>query len=428
MPFAASVKSDESPLDSLELSLVHGEGISESTFAAGRHLLMFGSLYFAQGAMVSYFSNFQKPYLSSVGIATNTIGFLSSLILLPFILKIVMGMVSDRVNLLGFGYRKPYILLGLSLAIAMLAVASMVQPQVNLTLFASLVFLASFGMALFDTATDGLAIDITTPKWHGAVQASMVAGRASGLIFISLSCGILAERQNYSSILIVIAFCLLVPLFLVVQFREPLAQVRRKNLLRRALSNFLTAKMLVFCAYIFLATFIMWGGINDLVSFYMSRELGASPAQIGTYGALVGAGSIAGALIAGMAFDRWSKQSPAYIGVSIISAGGVLLGLTTTVSSMYVVGLVWGFAFGFQQTVLVALAMRLTDIRASASVFTILMTIANIGLTAGEGVTTSLSDNTGFPRMFWLLSAINLLLFVGLWVLFKLMRTDRSSA
>jgi DHA1 family bicyclomycin/chloramphenicol resistance-like MFS transporter len=172
----------------------------------------------------------------------------------------------------------------------------------------------------------------------------------------------------------------------------------------------------------------MWGGINDLVSFYMSRELGASPAQIGTYGALVGAGSIAGALVAGMAFDRWSKQSPAYIGVLIISTVGVLLGLTTTVSSMYVLGLVWGFAFGFQQTVLVALAMRLTDIRASASMFTILMTIANVGLTAGEGITTSLSDDIGFSRMFWLLSAINLLLFLGLWVLFKLMRTDRSSA
>ena len=95
---------------------------------------------------------------------------------------------------------------------------------------------------------------------------------------------------------------------------------------------------------------------------------------------------------------------------------------------MYVLAVFWGLAFGFQQTVLVALAMRLTDVRASASMFTILMTIANIGLTVGEGVTTSLTDDISFSTMFWLLSAINLLLLFGLWVLFKLMRSDKSLA
>jgi PAT family beta-lactamase induction signal transducer AmpG len=198
MSSATAVKTGESALDSGKLSfLPHEETHGPALAVTGRHLLMFGSLYFAQGAMVAYFSNFQKPYLSSAGINANTIGVLSGLILLPFILKIGMGLISDRVNLLGFGYRKPYILLGLTLAIAMLAVASVVKPQLNLTLFASLVFLASVGMALFDTATDGLAVDISNPKWHGAVQASMVAGRAVGLIVISWSCGLLAERQNY---------------------------------------------------------------------------------------------------------------------------------------------------------------------------------------------------------------------------------------
>ena len=429
MSSAASVKTSESALDSRELSFLPHQVTQGAALAvAGRHLLMFGSLYFAQGAMVAYFSNFQKPYLSSVGINANTIGILSGLVLLPFILKIGMGLISDRVNLLGFGYRKPYILLGLTVSITMLAVASVVKPQLNLTLFASLVFLASVGMALFDTATDGLAVDVSNPKWHGAVQASMVAGRAVGLIVISWSCGLLAERQNYSSILLVIALCLLVPLFLIVQFREPLAHVKRKTFLGPALRKLLTPKMLVFCAYIFLATLIMWGGINDLVAFYMSRDLHASPAQLGTYGALVGVGAIMGAFVGGRALDRWSKKHAAYIAVFLISIAAVLIGLTTRISSMYVLAVFWGIAFGFQQTVLVALAMRLTDVRASASMFTILMTIANLGLTVGEGVTTSLTDDISFSVIFWLLSAVNLLLIFGLWILFKLMRSDKSLA
>jgi hypothetical protein len=56
------------------------------------------------------------------------------------------------------------------------------------------------------------------------------------------------------------------------------------------------------------------------------------------------------------------------------------------------------------------------------------MTIANIGLTVGEGVTTSLTDDISFSVIFWLLSAVNLLLIFGLWILFKLMRSENSLA
>src|SRR5688500_19258124 len=129
MSSAASVETGKPAIDSRELSFLPHEERQGATLAfAGRHLLMFGSLYFAQGAMVAYFSNFQKPYLSSVGIDANTIGILSGLILLPFILKIGRGFISDRVNLVGFGYRKRYVLLRLTLSIAIIGVASVVKP------------------------------------------------------------------------------------------------------------------------------------------------------------------------------------------------------------------------------------------------------------------------------------------------------------
>src|SRR5436853_7707497 len=79
-------------------------------------LVMFGLLYFVQGAALAYISTFMKPHLNSFNIDADQIALLGSLLLVPFILKIFIGLISDRVNLFGFGHRKPYIVLGLLLA------------------------------------------------------------------------------------------------------------------------------------------------------------------------------------------------------------------------------------------------------------------------------------------------------------------------
>ena len=60
---------------------------------------MFGLTYFVQGSALAYFRNFQKPYLDSLGVDADVIGLLTSILLLLFILKIFIGMLSDRVNL-----------------------------------------------------------------------------------------------------------------------------------------------------------------------------------------------------------------------------------------------------------------------------------------------------------------------------------------
>jgi PAT family beta-lactamase induction signal transducer AmpG len=76
-------------------------------------LLLFGSLYAAQGAVMSYFLTFNILYLGEAGYGPDDIGLFQAVLVIPFILKIFLGMLSDGVNLLGLGHRKPYILIGL---------------------------------------------------------------------------------------------------------------------------------------------------------------------------------------------------------------------------------------------------------------------------------------------------------------------------
>jgi PAT family beta-lactamase induction signal transducer AmpG len=82
-------------------------------------------------------------------------------------------------------------------------------------------------------------------------------------------------------------------------------------------------------------------------------------------------------------------------------------------------GVLWGIAWGFQETVFVALAMDLSEARIAASMFAIMMALSNLGTAVGEGLATSLTDNIGFSAVFLSLAAFNAIPFLVLWMLFK---------
>ncbi|MBN2003019.1 MAG: MFS transporter [Anaerolineae bacterium] len=160
-------------------------------------LALFASLYVVQGIGLAYFHNFQKPYLDGIGIVPDVIGALTFILQLPFVLKIFVGMVSDRVNLFGMGHRKPYILIGLCVAAVAFGSVTFVLPDANFVLFAALMILGSFAMTLFDSTADGLAVDVTPRAEQGIVQGVMVGGRAGAFILLPLIFGRLVSRTGY---------------------------------------------------------------------------------------------------------------------------------------------------------------------------------------------------------------------------------------
>jgi PAT family beta-lactamase induction signal transducer AmpG len=69
----------------------------------------------------------------------------------------------------------------------------------------------------------------------------------------------------------------------------------------------------------------------------------------------------------------------------------------------------FGFAFGFYEAVYFASAMRFSDPRIAASMFAILMAVANLGTGVGLAVSGSLADALGYEATFLILAALNLL-------------------
>ncbi|MFN2135388.1 MAG: MFS transporter, partial [Candidatus Promineifilaceae bacterium] len=183
--------------------------------------LLFAMLYFVQGVITSYQLNFFKPHMSSEGIDADRLAIVATLALLPFIIKLIYGLISDRFNFFGFGHRVPYMVIGVLVCSLAFFAAYFVDPGENFAMVAGLVLVAVFGMALFDTTADAYAIEIMPPEDHSRVQSYMTGGRATGLIILSFVFGILAARFGFSVIFLVISAILLLPLIMLFQVKEP---------------------------------------------------------------------------------------------------------------------------------------------------------------------------------------------------------------
>jgi predicted MFS family arabinose efflux permease len=79
-----------------------------------------------------------------------------------------------------------------------------------------------------------------------------------------------------------------------------------------------------------------------------------------------------------------------------------------------------GIAFGFQETIFVALAMDLAEARIPASMFAIMMALSNLRTAVGEGVATEPADNLSFSNAFWLLAGMNVVTLIVLWHLLRI--------
>jgi PAT family beta-lactamase induction signal transducer AmpG len=97
------------------------------------------------------------------------------------------------------GHRKPYILIGLLIQAVCLVLVTLIHPGDQFPLYVLTAFILQAGMALYDTCTDGLALDTTPESGQGTIQGLMVGGRALGVVIVSGVIGLLVQRTSWSA-------------------------------------------------------------------------------------------------------------------------------------------------------------------------------------------------------------------------------------
>jgi PAT family beta-lactamase induction signal transducer AmpG len=367
---------------------------------------MFALLYFSQGTILSYFTALNGLYFLDHGLSMTDVGIFATIALIPFVIKVLLGILSDQVNLLGLGHRKPYILLGLGVQTLCLIIAPFIDPGTAYWAFVAMAFVLQMGMALYDTCTDGLALDITTEEEKGTIQGLMVGGRALGVVITATLVGLLAEHVSWAAVFWLLAGFTLLPVPLVLGVREAPRPVTRA-FQWEAFAAFKKTAIVALAAMGFLF-FLIIAGANQLVNPYLEAQYNIGLSTAGFVTTIWGIGVVLGGIVGGGLIDRIGDRRAviAALGLSLLS----ILALAFVMSPAMAWPLValFGLSYGTYQTVYFALAMGHTDPRIAASMYSILMAVVNVAQGVGMAASGLMADTLGFRWAFVVLAAVNL--------------------
>ncbi len=376
----------------------------QSTNARLKKITFFAALYFLQGAAFAYVVNFQKPFLAGEGVSKEQLGLFTSFLLLPFIFKVFLGALSDRVPMGRWGSRKPYMVVGLLLfALCYAQLAFVPKPAEDFVYFAVVTWLASLGLALFDTCCDGLAVDVAAENEQGTIQAAMVAGRALGLITMAGGFGLLAGRYGFQMVFLVLAGLAILMVGLVVRI-DLVGGAEGRGFGSGGVDvaggaqwrDLLQPTYFIFAAFGVLYSISSFG-TDGIGTLFLSEVRAVDSEGLGVFGAGRGLGALLGAGV----FAFLSSRLPlAWIVMGSVT--GLGLGCLTFLAHLPVAvgGIVWGVFWGMQETAYVTLAMRFAKGRWAATFFAIAMIFSNLGTAVGEGLGAPMASAYGYPIVF----------------------------
>jgi len=382
--------------------------------------LTFGSLYFTQGTIMGFFAALNALYLLDNGLQMTDVGIFGFIALLPFVLKIGLGILSDRVNLLGLGHRKPYIFIGLIVQFLCLVAAPFINPGTHFWGYVAISFTLQLGMALYDTCTDGLALDTTPVEEQGTIQGFMVGGRAVGSIAAATIVGFLAENISWLSVFWGLAVLTLIPVPFMFFVHE-----KQKDVEKRFDWSAFKAfdKRTLLAGLMGLLMFVIILGANQLINPYLEAQFGISLSEAGMITSLWSLGIVGGSFLGGWLMQKYPPKTALVIGVILLSLSLSTLAFLLTPQYGLVLGIflviLFGVTYGTYQTQYFAAAMRFVDPRIAASMYAILMAFTNVGQGIGMYLSGALADLTGFSTTFMILIGLNLLILPLISVVFK---------
>jgi MFS transporter, PAT family, beta-lactamase induction signal transducer AmpG len=376
---------------------------------------LFGLLYLTQGVVLGYFAALNALYMLANGLDMARVGVFASIALIPFVIKVFFGMLSDRYNFFGLGHRKPYIAIGLLVQVICLVVVASVNPGQQYWTFVGIAFLLQLGMAFYDTCTDGMALDITPLAEKGTLQGFMVGGRSVGVIVAASVAGFIAE-QSWPMVFYFLAATSLLPFLLLFFVREaPRASGERFDW--SAFRAFKSPQVLA-AAGVGLVVFLVVVGANQLVNPSLANRLGIDLSTAGTITTVWGFGCVAGAFLGGIIMDRAGDRLALLAAMGAVAVTLVLVAFTPSLPMAYLAAVLFGIAYGGAQATYFALAMKYTTPAIAASMYAILMAVTNVGQGIGLGLGGVLANSAGYTITFLVFAAATFLVLPFFPVLF----------
>lgn len=390
-------------------------------------LTLFGSVYFVEGAVLTYFSAFNVLYLRSFDLSYTLIGIIGGITLIPFVLKIFIGLLSDKVNLFGLGYRKPYIVTGLVFQSTAFLLLPLINPGSSFALYTVCMIAAALGMSTYDTTTDGLSIDSTPPKDRGLVQGLMVGGRALGSVLTATIMGFLSSSGLWFGIFVMIGALGLLTLIPALLAEDLRGRSEPQPIPENARGGF---RNLSFYFFLFLGILypLALYSSQGMIGAFLKEGMGVSLSSVGLYTSVFGIGTIAGGLAGGPLLRKAGERTGLFLAVAGTSLVTFALAIAPSAGLLWAVVFLFGLAFGYYETVYFALGMEYSDPRIAAFMFAFIMAVGNIGIGLGQPLAGILVDRIGFRPMFGVFGALHLIALPLIFLIFVLRKAANKES
>lgn len=331
-------------------------------------------------------------YKDDLGLTLEQLGILGSVAIIPWSIKPLYGIFSDRVPLRGLR-RKPYLILsGFLGSIGYLSLATWVQGFWGV-LVAELI--SALGFALADVIVDGVVAErSSTHASAGKLQSICRAAIMTGALIVAYSSGVLTESIGARRVFLLTATLPLFTSLIAIFLRELPAEMTVWNL-RQTWTNFkraLTPAILWSALFLFIWRSTPTSG--GAFSYYLIDELHFDAEFFGRLAVISRFMGIVGVLI----FRKWLIAIP----LKRLLLGVVIASIVLSLPS---IGLVYGWYkalgvspkfFAMADTLisaplteigflpLLVLVARICPKGIEATVFAVLASIMNIGLAISD--------------------------------------------
>ena len=325
-----------------------------------------------------------------------------SIIMIPWYIKLVYGLLSDNISFGRFGRRKPYIII----AGIMGVVGWFTLPLFNTfsALFLIVGIFLSLCVALSDAIIDSLAVDITPEKRRGWMQGVGWGGRGAGTALAGYVLGITIDRISWSVAYFIPGGLMVVACFVALLFKEPkILEGEESKVVTFDWNNYKKefTKRDTWIVTLFMLLAGAGIAIISTYSTFLNEEVGLAIEGIGLGVTFFALGQFAGALIIGVLGDLLPLlpvlivNTAAYVGI-IISLIFVPLNVTTVL--YLVIALVGAINGGYEATQM-RLGMEYSQGPIAGSLYNWYMSVSNIGqITLGAILIAQMTKVVGSYR------------------------------
>jgi MFS family permease len=350
-------------------------------------------------------------YLTEKGISLPIVTIISAIFLLPMTIKFFWGGIVDYYIKYG---RKKFIIFGGVLSSISLISLSFIDPNEFLIIFTFFLFLAGMGVGFLDVSADVWAIEISKYNERGKINGAMFAGQSIGMIAGASFLALIAENYGYTLSFLTTGLIVLAIIIFPLIIKETKINKKRHKIGKILFSEFKKKTTIIISIFTPISG-INIGILGILIPLYLKLQLQLEISHIGAIISIWSATRVIGSLIGGILSDRWGRKQVLYI---VLGGGCFFTLLFIFANTWQIVALIYGI-IGLIQGGLYstwgAMLMDVTNPKVGATQYSILTSLGNAGITAGESLCGTIAVAIGFTGTFlftsWLFGPALLILY-----------------